>query len=266
MRKEIWAENPTSTPLLHGREPSDEEVRAFVQSMPAHYRGYDSETVRAHAAIALSRAARRVRLHAFRQLTGGGVAICVVAPDRPGLLSLIAAAMSSHDLDVMAAQIYTRSLPGGGSEALDLFWLRRRPLARRPREICPEELEQVESLLADLMGGDELAGRMIENTVVDVPRSAPGLTWVRFDEDRDNASVLVVQTYDRPGLLLTVSRALFCVDVQVVRSEVNTTQGRVLDRFHIIDFDGRPIAPDKRGDIEAAVLEALENLGRGTPG
>jgi len=262
MRKEIWAESDSSVPLPHGGEPSDDEVRAFVQSMPAHYRGYDSETVRAHASIALSRGTSRVRLHPWRQLTGGGVAICVVAPDRPGLLSLIAAAMTSHDLDVMAAQIYTRSLPYGASEALDLFWLRRRPLARRPRDITPDELQQVESLLADLIGGDELAGRLIENTVVDVSYSAPGLTWVRFDDDRDGASVLVVQTYDRPGLLLTVSRALFCVDVQVVRSEVNTTQGRVLDRFHIIDFDGHAIPPEKRPDIEAAVLEALENLGR----
>jgi [protein-PII] uridylyltransferase len=263
MRREIWAERGSSVSLLHGHEPTDDQVRAFVRSMPPHYRGYDSETVQAHAAIAESRGTLRVRLAAWRRLTGGGVAICVVAPDRPGLLSLIAAAMTSHDLDVMAAQIYTRSLPSEESEALDLFWLRRRPLARRPRDITNDELEQVESLLADLVGGDELAERLIERTVVDVSYSAPGLTWVRFDDDRDGASVLVVQTYDRPGLLLTVSRALFCVDVQVVRSEVNTTQGRVLDRFHIIDFNGRTIAEEKRSDIERAVLEALENLGRG---
>jgi UTP:GlnB (protein PII) uridylyltransferase len=72
--------------------------------------------------------------------------------------------------------------------------------------------------------------------------------------------VLVVEAYDRPGLLLTISRALFCLDLQVVSSDVQTSQGRVVDRFWLVDFDGRTIAERRRAHIEAEVLRAIEKL------
>ena len=249
-------------PVPPVEDPPEEFVRSFVASMPPHYRGYEPATIRAHAAIVYQRKNSGVSLGVWRRLAGGGVAICVVAADRPGLLSLIAAALTSHDLDVIAAQIYTRSLPTGRAEAIDLFWLRRRPLARSHREITDDEIATVESLLADLIAGDESAGKLVKGSLVEVPYSAPGMTSVRFEDNEDGAGVLVVQTFDRPGLLLTISRCLFCLDIQVVRSEVNTSQGRVLDRFYLIDFDRRPIAEDRRAHIEAEVLAAVENLGR----
>jgi UTP:GlnB (protein PII) uridylyltransferase len=249
-------------PIPTPEDPPEEFLRSFVATMPPHYRGYEPATLRAHAAIVYQRGNASVAVGAWRRLAGGGVAICVVAADRPGLLSLIAAALTSHDLDVIAAQIYTRTMPSGRAEAVDLFWLRRRPLARSHREITDDEVATVESLLADLIAGDESAGKLVQSSVVEVPYSAPGMTSVRFADNADGAAVLVVQTFDRPGLLLTISRCLFCLDIQVVRSDVNTSQGRVLDRFYLIDFDRRPIAEERRGQIEAAVLAAVENLGR----
>jgi len=265
MRKSETLDDAKALPRLAvvpAEDPPEEFVRSFVASMPPHYRGYELATIRAHAAVVRTRGNSSVRVGAWRRLAGGGVAICVAAADRPGLLSLIAAALTSHDLDVIAAQIYTRSLPNARAEAVDLFWLRRRPLARSHREITEDEIATVESLLADLIAGDESAGRLVEGSAVEVPRAAPGMTSVRFDENQDGAAVLVVQTFDRPGLLLTISRCLFCLDVQVVRSDVNTSQGRVLDRFYLIDFDRRPIAENRRAQIESEVLAAVENLGR----
>jgi UTP:GlnB (protein PII) uridylyltransferase len=233
----------------HPDAPSAEYVRAFTASMPRHYRGFEPGTVLAHAAIAYERDSARVRIGIWRRLTGGGVAICVAAVDAPGLLSLVAAALTSHDLDIIAAQIYTRELPNGQREAVDLFWLRRRPLARSRREITSEEMGAVESLLADLIAGDELASRLVRGTIVEVPYSAPGMTSVRFEEDEDDAAVLVVQSFDRPGLLLTISRCLFCL-------------GRVLDKFYLIGFDGHTIRERAKANIEAEVLAAIENLGK----
>src|ERR1044071_8868518 len=85
-------------------DPPEEFVSSFLDSMPPHYRGYEPATVRAHAAVVHRRRSSSVSVGAWRRLAGGGVAICVVAADRPGLLSLIAAALTSHDLDVIAAQ------------------------------------------------------------------------------------------------------------------------------------------------------------------
>jgi [protein-PII] uridylyltransferase len=261
------SESPQATmladPVLSGlSEPSEEFLRSFVDSMPRHYRGFEARTVQAHATIAFERGNAQVRVGVWRKLTGGGVAICIAALDRPGLLSLVAAALTAHDLDIIAAQIYTRDLASGQREAVDLFWVRRRPLARSRREITSEEIATVETLLADLIAGDELANRLVQGTIVDVPYSAPGMTSVRFEDDEDGAGVLVVQSFDRPGLLLTISRCLFCLDVQVVRSDVSTSQGRVLDKFHLLGFDGRSIREARKAHIEAEVLAAIENLGK----
>lgn len=244
-------------------EPPDEFVWSFVESMPSHYGGYEPATIRAHAAIVYQRRGAGVRVGTWRRLPGGGVAICVVAPDRPGLLSLVAAALTSHDLDIIAAQIYTRTASKKKEqEAVDLFWLRRRPKAHGPPEITNEEIDRLESLLRDLLKGDGVARRRVERTAVDAPCAAPGMTIVRFEPGHDGASVLVVQTLDRPGLLLTISRCLFCLDVQVVESDVSTAQGRVLDRFYLVEFDGSAISESRRGQIEMEVLAAVESLGR----
>ena len=96
-------------PVLSGlSEPSEEFLRSFVDSMPRHYRGFEASTVQAHATIAFERGNAQVRVGVWRKLTGGGVAICIAALIDRGCLSLVAAALTAHDLDIIAAQIYTR--------------------------------------------------------------------------------------------------------------------------------------------------------------
>jgi UTP:GlnB (protein PII) uridylyltransferase len=135
-------------------------------------------------------------------------------------------------------------------------------MTRSRRDIGGEEIESVESLLADLMRGDRFAESLVARAKVEVPYSAPGLTWVRFEEDQGDHAVLVVQTLDRPGLLLAITRCLFCLDVQIVRSEVDTTHGTAMDRFYLLGFDGRPIPAERRAHIEAEVMAAVESEGR----
>ena len=55
----------------------------------------------------------------------GRAALCVVAEDRPGLLSAIAAALVSHKLDVITALVFSRVASGGDVEAVDFLWVRR---------------------------------------------------------------------------------------------------------------------------------------------
>jgi [protein-PII] uridylyltransferase len=254
---------PASKPPKHDTpsppSPQEDAVAAFLATMPPHYRGYDPTVIAAHAKIVADRKGDPVHLDVWRTLADGGAAVCVVADDRSGLLSLIAAALTAHDLDVIAAQIYTRRAPGAPAEAIDLFWLRRSPSSDGTGSVSDDVIQNVKRLLTQMIRGGSLPPPA-EATRVDKQDEAPGMTWVRFEEDYGNAAVLVVQTSDRPGLLLTISRALFCLDLQVVRSEVSTTQGRVLDRFYVVDFDGRAIKKSRRSAIEADVLAAIQSL------
>jgi UTP:GlnB (protein PII) uridylyltransferase len=73
---------------------------------------------------------------------------------------------------------------------------------------------------------------------------------------------LEVETDDRSGLLLALAHALFEQNVQIEESEVRTVEGRVYDRFHIVEFDSKPINPARRLEIQVAVLSAIQPVGR----
>jgi UTP:GlnB (protein PII) uridylyltransferase len=94
---------------------------------------------------------------------------------------------------------------------------------------------------------------------------APGSsTRVAFNETSDaGLSVLTVETFDRPGLLLAITLALFKARVQIVATEVGTSAGRVVDRFTIVELDGAPILRHRRGAVQTAVLTAIDTLAHG---
>jgi [protein-PII] uridylyltransferase len=248
----------------HGREsrgnrPLD-AVATYRASMPARYReSFDGAAIREHAAIVARREGAPALVEIWRRLPQGGAVACVVADDRPGLLSLISAALVAQSLDVVSAQAYTRAQPSGGAEAVDFLWLRRD--AQHPMPIRAADAERVTELLGGLLSG----ARTIESVLRRSggrPSLPPGAgTRVTFNETASQGlSVLTVETYDRPGLLLAITLALFNTRVQIVTSEAETTGERVVDRFTIVELDGTPIVKNRRGAVQTAVLAAIDTL------
>src|SRR6187431_1883661 len=103
----------------------DDPGAAFIESMPAAYReAFTLEQIREHAAISARRGARVAHLELWRAFSDGLNVFCVVADDRPGLLSNICRVLVAHELEVLSAQIHCRSRRGHPMEAFDLFWVR----------------------------------------------------------------------------------------------------------------------------------------------
>ena len=69
-----------------------------------------------------------------------------------------------------------------------------------------------------------------------------------------------VAKFDRPGLLLAITRALFRANVQIIASDAGTRSGRVVDRFSICESDGTPIRNSRRGIVQIEVLGAIDAL------
>src|SRR5215472_3598114 len=109
-----WA-SPEGDP---SRDLPADAVEAFASSMPTRYGVlFDPRAVRRHAEIAHRRGKRPAYAEVWRALGDGTAALCVVADDRPGLLSAIAAALVSHNLDVITALVFSRSTGAGDLEA-----------------------------------------------------------------------------------------------------------------------------------------------------
>jgi [protein-PII] uridylyltransferase len=244
-----------------------EAESAFFASMPERYReAFEPVDAREHAAIVSRRGGAPAHLEIWRRIPDGGAILCVVGDDRPGLLSFISAALLLHKMDVIGAKVFTRSAGAAnaarGAEAIDFFWIRRDAALAMP------------VLRADILGIGDVLGALVrgELTVESVARQSRAsrpvprgaFTHATFEDAGDGLTELTVQTFDRPGLLLSISHALFRAHVQIVESEATTRDGRVVDRFTIAELDGSPVSRQKRGVVQMEVLGAIDALTRGS--
>jgi UTP:GlnB (protein PII) uridylyltransferase len=240
-----------------------ESLEEFTASMPAPYRAaFDDEAVVAHAAVVARRSGSATRVEIWKDLPERIVAICIVADDRPGLLSQISAALVVHEIDVVTAHAYCRTRPDGASEAVDFLWIRR--VARSNGSIAPIRTRDVAAI------GEMVDALVRGNAKFDASvrfaraiRTAEASTRVRFEHappgEGDGTMVLTVEATDRPGLLLVVTKAIFRAGLQIIGLRATSEQGRATDRFHLAELDGKPLLQARLLSLQVEILSALED-------
>ena len=230
--------------------------REFRESLGHEYANrYDAATVARHAQVARQRGSDKVSVGAFDLDHRPQIGICVVAQDAPGLLATITSAFVACDLDVASAEAYTRTLQSGQSEAVDIFWVYSRTQDLQLFE--EKHLDRLQSTLVDLLEGHGDHPTLSRPGVESL--KTPVETMVRFLESTDGIfTTLEVETDDRSGLLQALASALFAAKVQITSSQVRTNGTRVFDRFTIVEVDGAPIGPERRLQIQVAVLSAID--------
>ena len=239
--------------------PSEDFLRSFAASLPASYRAnFEASAIATHARVARERESAPANIGAFFSNRVPGAALCVVADDRPGLLATISAALVLCGLDVIEAEAYTRRIPGKHDEAVDVFWVRHEDPADHRLLLSNEEIVRLCQTLIALIEG-KLERKKADPSNRPTVTPAAKETVVRFLEGEDGTfATLEVETFDRSGLLLALSQALFSQRVQIVGSQVKTRGGRVFDRFHIVEFDSKPISSARRLEIQVAILSAID--------
>jgi UTP:GlnB (protein PII) uridylyltransferase len=241
--------------------PDSEDLLSFSASMPARYsQAFDWLAIGQHAQIVAARNQRRANIGTFTSLRRAGTALCVVAPDQPGLLAIISAAFARCELDIIEAEIFTRHASPSQSEAVDLFWVHRRsPL--HPHAINQVDIVRLRDILISLLQIDsELAPA---RTSAFIHKPATSSTKIRFTDDASGSfAILELETNDRSGLWLAVFQALRAEAVQIVGSAIKAREGRVQGRFDLVELDDSPIASDRRRGIQLAVLAAIDEIPR----
>jgi [protein-PII] uridylyltransferase len=182
--------------------------------------------------------------------------LCVVAQDRPGLLAKIAAALSASNLDVLAAQVYSRRSPTSVT-AVDLFWVQGR---FEGAQAIPRALPVVRKALTELLDGG-LSPQEILRRKTWPKRSGPEVkTRVAIDHRASsNQSVIEVSTLDRPGLLFSIANAFFELGLSIRVAKINTEGTRIADVFYVTEADGSKVRPGPRSlEIEQRLLSVLQ--------
>lgn len=248
---------------LLARAADPDAVASFVASMPARYLlAHGPDAALAHAAVA-ALAAASGRAHVALGAAPGGddlVELCVAAPDRPGLLALVAAALAAAGLEIQAAQIHVRAPPAAAPQALDLFWVRgpSAELERRDRTLARVNRD-LDALLAGERRPEDLLGGRGRSRWDDRPSPAVATAVRVVHRPAGSPSLVEVSTRDRPALLYVLARTLHELGLDIELAKINTEGTRAADVFYVSEAGHPGLEPDVRAEaVRAALQTALE--------
>lgn len=235
-----------------------ESVAFLLGGMPkSYYLRHSALEIRTHAEIIHRRADALVAVESCPGPSQPelGEWICVVTDDRPGLLSLLSAAVSAHSLDILGARVYCRTRPGRSNEAVDLFSVRGLK-AKGASKLTPGDLESIRRTTESLLRG-EIDVPFLEKRAAQTsrPLGAPPVA-VYFENSRDT-DLLIVEAGDRPGLLLAISLTIFRERMTIVRSHVTTFAATARDEFELAEVDGSRLSEVRRSSIAEKIRDAL---------
>jgi [protein-PII] uridylyltransferase len=164
--------------------------------------------------------------------------IDIVAPDRTGLLSLVAAVLSISRLDVRSAR--TRTV---GTSAV-MTWL----VALDAHAPAPTQ-ESLHSLLERALDKEIDLDKLIEERIRNF-RKYPGIPTPppvvsAINDVATNATVVEVRMHDKPGVLFNVSRAISKFGVDIRAAIVATLGAEAFDTLYVTDLQGNALSEEK---------------------
>jgi [protein-PII] uridylyltransferase len=183
--------------------------------------------------------------------------LVVVTRDTPGLFSAIAGTLAAHQVNVLSAQIETRT----DGVAVDTFHV------NDPRGDAIHDESRWERVTGDLRRtlAEEVSMEALFAERYPPPAAAPGpvpVAPVRVTVDNsvsDRRTVVEVRAPDRVGLLYRVTRALAQAGCDIVTAKIATDLDQAFDVFYVTDRAGRKIeAPASVAALRKAITAALD--------
>jgi [protein-PII] uridylyltransferase len=182
-----------------------------------------------------------------------GDEVTVVAPDRPGLLSLSAGVLALHRLDVRSASAFSRD-----GTAVTVFRV-------TPRFGSPPDWAVVRNdLLRAVDGSLPLEQKLAAKEAAyarrtSLPVAPPTVRIV--DDASESATVVEVRAPDGLGILHRITAALDACGLDVRTAHISTLGADVVDAFYVVGPNGEKITdPEVRDGVEAGVLAVLSGL------
>ena len=178
--------------------------------------------------------------------------IIICTKDRPGLFSKIAGVLTLNGVDILDAQIFTWK----NNIALDIFEV------KPPPDLIFEEerWQKAEYQLTAALAGELDVGAALENRLNRYRKQKPRIweTPHRVAVDNETSSfftIVEVFTYNFPGLLFSITDALFRCGLDIWVAKIATRVDQVVDVFYVRDMHGQKITdPNTVADIESAIL------------
>lgn len=192
-----------------------------------------------------------------RPLEGELWQVTTACRDRPGLFATITGVLWLHGLNILSADIYTRS----SGIALDILIVEDVPDPLHPEETWRRVHNDLTRCVQDPAAFTALMARHRPSLPRKSLLGSKKPDRVVMDESAsDFYTVIEVYTWDRPGVLHAVTQTLYELGLTIQLAKISTPGAQVVDVFYVTDLDGAKIEdPEKHGLIEERLLECLRS-------
>jgi [protein-PII] uridylyltransferase len=184
--------------------------------------------------------------------------VTICAKDRPGLISKIAGVFTLHNIDILDVQVFTWR----NNIALDIFEVKPPPDQIMEDEKWKRAEKKLGSALSDklnLASALKKKGPVFGQFGQRVSRKPHR---IRVDNKSSSFfTIIEVFTYDFPGLLFSITDALFQCGLNIWVAKIATKADQVVDVFYVWDLNGQKIdEPDQVAEIKATILGRLPSV------
>ena len=181
--------------------------------------------------------------------------------DRAGLFGKIAGSLSAAGVNIMGAQIFTRT----DGIVLDTFFVND---ARTGKLATREQRENFSGLLDAVLTGEAVnLHKLIAQQATARPVYSAYLgerigTQIRFDNTASDGRTLIeIETEDRLGLLHAISQTFAEQRLDISAARIVTERGAAIDSFYVREIDGGQISePARQAAVEQALRAAIGQL------
>jgi [protein-PII] uridylyltransferase len=191
----------------------------------------------------------------------GYCAVKICTWDRAGLFSKIAGSLSAAGLNILNAQIFTRS----DGIVLDTFLVVDVHSGNLPSFEQRDRFEQI--LTSTLTGEDvDLPALIARQRGVQTPYAGYSgehiPTQILFDNDASETRTFIeVESEDRIGLLYAIVHSLSELQLDISAARICTEKGAAIDSFYIHEIGGgKVVSQERQQGIEQRLRKAINQL------
>ena len=181
--------------------------------------------------------------------------------DRTGLFLKIAGSLSACGLNILGAQIFTRT----DGIALDTFFVND---SRTGHLGAREQHEHFVSIFEKVLNGAEVdLPALIARQITMRPAYQAYIgermaTEIQFDNNAsETRTVVEVETEDRLGLLYAIAQTFTELDVDIDGARILTERGAAIDSFYVRERNaGQIVSAERQELIKSKLLEEINRL------
>jgi [protein-PII] uridylyltransferase len=183
--------------------------------------------------------------------------VTICAQDRAGLMSKIAGVFTLNNIDILDVQVFTWR----NNIALDIFKVKPPPDPLLEDEKWNQAADNLEAALSnelDLTAALKKKVRAYRNGKAALDKKPHQVT---VDNTSSSFfSIIEVFTYDFPGLLFSVTDALYRCGLNIWVAKIATKADQVVDVFYVRDENGQKVdLPDQVTRIKTTIIDRLSS-------